>query len=319
MKADHFTFTADDWAKLFVYCWLPDNADEVKAVVHIAHGLAEHAARYEAVAAFLTANGYAVYANDHRGHGHSAQTPNEVGHFADEDGWNRIAKDLVLMCTEEKQTYEGLPLILLGHSMGALLAQQMAYEQGDLFDAIAMSGPNGKVSGLAQVGKLLARFERWRLGKRGRSRLINRLSFEAFNKAFVPARTPFDWLSRDDAEVDRYINDPLCGFICTTQTWVDLLDAVTEIAKPENRARVRKDLPLYLFSGHRDVTNEFGIGLETLVAAYRKNNVRSIRFKLYPDARHEVFNEINRTEVLNDLLDWLNLVVIQLGEKILAR
>lgn len=319
MKADHFTFTADDWAKLFVYHWLPDNEDEVKAVVHIAHGLAEHAARYEPVAAFLTANGYAVYANDHRGHGRTAQSPAELGHFADIAGWNRIAKDLVQMCAEEKQKYEGLPLILLGHSMGALLAQQMAYEQGDLFDAIAMSGPNGKVSGLAQAGKLIARFERLRLGKHGRSQLINKLSFEAFNKAFVPNRTPFDWLSRDEAEVDRYINDPLCGFVCTTQAWADLLDAVTEIARPENRARVRKDLPMYLFSGHRDVTNEFGAGLEMLVAAYRKHNVRSIRFKLYPDARHEVFNETNRAEVLSDLLDWLNLVVIQLGEKILAR
>lgn len=319
MKADHFTFTADDWAKLFVYHWLPDNSDEVKAVVHIAHGLAEHAARYEPVAAFLTANGYAVYANDHRGHGCTAQSSDQLGHFADTDGWHRLVKDLVQMCAEEKQRYEGLPLILLGHSMGALLAQQMAYEQGDLFDAIAMSGLNGKVSSLAQIGKLIARFERLRLGKRGRSQFINSLSFEAFNKAFVPNRTQFDWLSRDEAEVDRYINDPLCGFICTSQTWIDLLDALTEIAKPDNRARVRKDLPMYLFSGHRDVTNEFGVGLETLVAAYRKNDVRSIRFKLYPDARHEVFNEINRAEVLGDLLDWLNLVVIQLGEKILAR
>src|SRR6185436_4914973 len=159
MKADHFTFTSDDWAKLFVYHWLPDNVDEVKAIVHIAHGLAEHAARYESVAAFLTANGYAVYANDHRGHGRTAQSPADLGHFAEADGWNRIAKDLVQMCAEEKQRYEGLPLILLGHSMGALLAQQLAYEQGELFDAIAMSGPNGKVSGLAQVGKLITRFE----------------------------------------------------------------------------------------------------------------------------------------------------------------
>jgi alpha-beta hydrolase superfamily lysophospholipase len=149
--------------------------------------------------------------------------------------------------------------------------------------------------------------------------LLNSLSFEAFNKAITPHRTPFDWLSRDEAEVDRYIQDPLCGFIATTQTWVELLDAMLEIARPENRAKVRVDLPFYLFSGHRDPTNEFGNGLEALVAAYRQHGVRSIRFKLYPNARHEVLNEINREEVLNDLLDWLNLVVIQLGNKILSR
>jgi alpha-beta hydrolase superfamily lysophospholipase len=319
MRAEHFTFTADDWAQLYVYCWLPDDEGDTKAVVHIAHGLAEHAGRYEHVARFLVTQGYAVYANDQRGHGRTAKTPAELGHLADTDGWQRIAKDLVQMCTEEKQKHEGLPLILLGHSLGAQLAQQMAYEQGDLFDAIAMSGPNGKVSPLAHAGKLIARFERLRLGKRGRSQLINRLSFAEFNKNFAPNRTAFDWLSRDAAEVDKYINDPLCGFIATTQTWVDILDAMTEIAQPGNRARIRKDLPLYLFSGHHDPVNEFGNGLEALVEAYRNQGVRSVRFKLYPAARHETFNETNCLEVLNDLLDWLNLVVIQAGEKILAR
>jgi alpha-beta hydrolase superfamily lysophospholipase len=319
MRTDPFLFTADDWAQLFVHRWLPDDEDDTKAVIHIAHGLAEHGGRYERLAKFLTDNGYAVYANDYRGHGRTAQRPDQLGHFADTDGWRRIATDLVQMCAEEKQKYEGLPLILLGHSLGSQLAQQMAYEEGDLFDAIAMSGPNGKVSGLVKVGKLIARFERLRLGKRGRSQLLNRLSFDAFNQAFAPNRTAFDWLARDPKEVDQYISDPLCGFTASTQTWIDILDAVQEIARPENRARIRKDLPLYLFSGHRDPVNEFGNGLEALVIAYRQQGVRSIRHKLYPDARHEVFNETNRVEVFDDLLDWLNLVVIQLGNKILSR
>lgn len=319
MRAEHFIFTADDWAKLSVYRWLPDDEGDTKAVVHIAHGLAEHAGRYERLARFLTDNGFAVYANDYRGHGRSAATPGDLGHLADHDGWRRIATDLVQMCTEEKQKHEGLPLILLGHSLGSLLAQQMAYEQGGLFDAIAMSGPNGKLSTLVKIGGLIARFERLRLGKRGRSKLTNKLTFEEFNQHFAPNRTAFDWLSRDEKEVDKYVSDPLCGFMATQQSWVDIIDALLEIAKPENRARVRKDLPLYLFSGQHDPVNEFGAGLEVLVAAYRQNNVRSVRLKLYPNARHETFNETNRTEVLNDLLDWLNLVVIQAGEKILAR
>jgi alpha-beta hydrolase superfamily lysophospholipase len=319
MKADHFHFTADDWAQLFVYRWLPDDAGAIKAVIHIAHGLAEHAGRYERLAASLTSQGYAVYANDLRGHGRTAQRAEDFGHFADADGWNRIAQDLALLCTEEKQKYEGLPLILLGHSLGAQLAQKLIYEHPDLCDAVALSGVNGKVSGLVPIGKLITRLERLRLGKRGKSKLVNALSFGAFNKAFAPQRTAFDWLSRDEDEVDRYINDPRCGFLCTTQTWLDVLDGLTEAAQPEQQARVRQDLPLYLFSGHRDPVNEFGNGLEALVAAYRQHGVRSIRFKLYPDARHEVFNEINRAEVIRDLLDWLDLVVIQLGNKILTR
>jgi alpha-beta hydrolase superfamily lysophospholipase len=165
MKARHFTFTADDWAQLFVYRWLPDAEDESKAVVHIVHGLSEHAARYEHVAQFLTDNGYAVYAHDQRGHGRTAGRPEDLGHLADDHGWRRITQDLALLGAEEKQAHEGLPLILLGHSVGSWLAQQMAYEQGELFDAVAMSGPNGKVSGMARLGAWIARCERLRLAQ----------------------------------------------------------------------------------------------------------------------------------------------------------
>jgi alpha-beta hydrolase superfamily lysophospholipase len=318
MRADHFTFTAEDWTPLFVYRWLPDNPDETKAVVHIAHGLAEHGGRYTRLAEWLTGHGYAVYCNDHRGHGQSVLKSEDLGHFADADGWNLLAHDLAQMCIEEKQAYEGLPIILLGHSMGALLAQRMVYEYPDLFDAVAMSGPNGKLDPLVNVGKLIAKFERTRLGARGRSKLINQLSFGGFNKHFPHAVTPFDWLSRDAQEVARYVNDAKCGFIATTQSWVDMLIGLPALHDPANHARIRRDLPLYLFGGHRDPVNDFGNGLERLVETYRNAGVRSIRHRLYPDARHEVFNETNRAEVFHDLLEWLDLIRVQVGEKILA-
>jgi len=305
MRTDPFLFTADDGAALYVHRWLPDNDGDIRAVVHIAHGLSEHGARYAEVAQFLTDSGIAVFANDHRGHGRTAADSDEMGHFAATDGWGRIAKDLVQISSEQKRQYSDRPLILLGHSLGAYLAQQMAYEQGDLFDAIAMSGLNGKVSPLVAIGKWIAKFERLRLGQRGRSRFLNSLSFDGFNKPFAPNRTPFDWLSRDAVEVDRYVQDPWCGFIATTQTWVDFLNAILEIARPENRMCVPKDLPLYLFSGHRDPVSDFGNGLETLVTAYHGHGVRTVRHRLYADARHELFNELNRAEVFDDLLDWL--------------
>jgi alpha-beta hydrolase superfamily lysophospholipase len=319
MRADHFTFTAEDWTPLFVYRWLPDDLDETRAVVHIAHGLAEHGGRYERLAEWLTHHNYAVYVNDHRGHGRSVQRAEDLGHFADADGWNLIARDLAQMCIEEKQAYEGLPILLLGHSMGALLAQRLVYEHPDLFDAVAMSGPNGKLDPLVKIGKLIARFERMRLGARGRSQLINHLSFGKYNKHFPHAATPFDWLSRDAQEVARYTNDPLCGFIATTQSWIDMLNGLPALHDPANHARIRRDLPLYLFGGHRDPVNDFGAGLELLVEAYRHAGIRSIRHQLYPNARHEVFNETNRAEVFAHLLEWLDLIRVQVGEKILAR
>lgn len=306
MKESHFTFTADDGAGLFVYRWLPEMGIG-KAVIHIAHGLAEHAGRYERLAEPLTERGYVVIANDHRGHGKTAQSLKETGHFADEHGWARILKDIELLVRLERNDYFGHPVMLLGHSMGSLVAQHLAAR--DLFDAIAMSGPNGNLGPMVHAGKLIAKFERWRLGKCGKSETINKLSFEAFNNAFKPTRTAFDWLSRDEAEVDKYIADPMCGFLCSTQLWADLLDAMTEAARPEFRARVPKQLPIYLFSGSRDSANEEGRGCTALAEYYRSIGMEKVSYRIFTQARHETLNEINREEITEHLIDWFDAIV----------
>ncbi|MGE0130090.1 MAG: lysophospholipase [Blastocatellales bacterium] len=314
MRDDHFTFVADDGAEIFVYRWRPDIGIG-KAVIHIAHGLAEHAGRYVRLAEALTNNGYVVHANDHRGHGRTAQTPEDVGYFSDEDGWNRVVKDLGAMCRAEKEQNGGLPLILFGHSMGSLMAQQAIYEYSDLFDAAVMSGANGIISPIVRFGKAIAKFEKLRLGQRGKSDLINRMSFDTFNKAFKPNRTAFDWLSRDEAEVDKYIADPLCGFTASTQLWVDLLAAITEIAEPENRAKIRRDLPIYMFSGMDDQVNQEGRGCTALAETYRQMGLKNVSYKIYPRARHETLNEINRDEVTGHLIEWMDAVVTLLKNR----
>jgi len=306
MKEQHFTFTADDGAKLFVYRWQPD-VGIGKAVVHIAHGLAEHAGRYERLAETLTENGFVVFANDYRGHGKTAQSAEDVGHFADQHGWQRILKDIEELARLERNEFFGHRVILFGHSLGSLVAQHLATR--DLFDAVAMSGANGLVSPLVRVGKLIAKLEHWRLGKRGKSELINNLTFDAFNKPFRPNRTSFDWLSRDEAEVDKYIADPMCGFLCSTQLWLDLLDAITESAKPEFRARVPKQLPMYLFSGSRDIANKEGRGSTALAEYYRSHGMEKVSYRIFTQARHETLNEINREEVTEHLVDWMNAIV----------
>lgn len=306
MKENHFTFTADDGAKLFVYRWQPD-VGIGKAVVHIAHGLAEHAGRYERLAETLTENGFVVFANDHRGHGKTAQTANDIGHFADQNGWQRVLKDIEELVRLERNEYFGHRVILFGHSLGSLVAQHLATR--DLFDGVAMSGASGLVTPLIRVGKLIAKIERWRLGKRGKSELINSLSFDGFNKPFKPNRTSFDWLSRDESEVDKYIADSMCGFLCSTQLWLDLLDAVTEAAKPEFRARVPKQLPMYLFSGSRDSVNEEGRGSTALAEYYRSHGLEKVSYRIFPQARHETLNELNHEEVTEHLVDWMNAIV----------
>ena len=188
----------------------------------------------------------------------------------------------ILDLIRQLSVYEKLEHMLTGNEAmlhGALFADRPSCE--------CVVARDGAICFLF-VGKFIAKLERFRLGPRGRSRLLNQLSFGGYNKHFPNAVTPFDWLSRDTHEVARYVNDPKCGFIATTQSWIDLLTGIPALHDPANHARIRRDLPLYLFGGHRDPVNHFGQGLEMLVAAYRRAGVRSIRHRLYPEARHEV-------------------------------
>lgn len=299
MRADPFRLTANDGVEVFVHRWLPDA--EPKAAVQIAHGLAEHSGRYARLAEALTNAGYAVYANDHRGHGHTAN-PGDLGYFATGDGWAKCLDDLWSLNRRIAADLPGKPIVFLGHSMGSFMGQRFCAEHSDALAGCVLSGSNGAPPAIAGVGRLIARFERFRLGPRGRSQLLQKMMFGEFNRRFEPTRTAFDWLSRDPAEVDRYIADLLCGFPFTTQLAIDLLGALGPLTSPESVAKIRKDLPVYIFSGARDPV---GANIDGLIDAWRRAGVQKIAVKLYEDGRHEMLNETNRDEVTRDLLAWL--------------
>ena len=151
----------------------------------------------------------------------------------------------------------------------------------------------------------MARLERWRRGRRASSPTLQSLSFGAYNNAFKPARTDFDWLSKDPAEVDKYVNDPLCGFAVTTQTWVELLDALAEMHSPGRLSQIPKSLPIYVFAGDKDPVGHQGRGVRKLVDLFKAAGIGRVDLKLYPNGRHEMLNEINREEVVQDLQTWL--------------
>lgn len=293
-------FRASDGIELATYRW--DANASPRAVMLIAHGMAEHAARYDRFASSLARHGIQVEAHDHRGHGRTAKGPDGLGFFAETGGWQRVVDDVKEHLAELRTRYPDKKLILFGHSMGSFIAQQVLYEASGLVDAAILSGSNGKPLRLASVGRLLARLERLRLGKHGRSALLAKLSFGPFNKRFAPNRTDFDWLSRDAAQVDAYVADPLCGFACTTQFWIDVLDALPALAKEKNRDRVPEPLPVLIFSGDADPV---GVNLSELVKGYRGNGMTNVAVKFYPGGRHEMLNEINRDEVQADVLAWI--------------
>ena len=297
-----------DGTSIAVYRW--DPVGTPRAVLHVSHGMAEHARRYARFAEALNACGFVVYAHDHRGHGDSL-VPDAarngyapLGHMGDDDSFERAVEDLHRLLRDEHARHVGLPLVLFAHSMGSFFAQRLIAAYPSDVDALILSGTNGPPPAIAAAGRVVARLERARLGKTKPSALLQKLSFGDFNKPFE-GRTEFDWLSRDPSEVDAYVSDPLCGFGISTQSWVDLLDALGGLTKYEALAHIAKTLPIYVVSGDRDPVGGNGAGPKKLVDLYRAAGLTDVRLDLLPDARHEVLNETNHDATTAKLIAWL--------------
>ncbi len=301
MKADTFEFGSG----IFVYRWLPDASEQMAGVVQIAHGMAEHAGRYARFARFLTAVGFGVYANDHRGHGKTAGALENVGYFTDADGWQNVVDDMLQLTGIVRRENPGFPVFLLGHSMGSFLVRTyIADHGGDIAGAI-LSATGGDPGLLGKVGRLIATWECFRKGRRGKSPLLNALSFGGFNKAFTPNRTDFDWLSRDAAEVDAYIADPYCGGVFTAGFFADLLEGLAFVNSTDGIHRITKNLPIFFISGACDPVGKNTRGVRQVINVYKAAGLADVSAVFYDGARHEILNETNREGVFKDILDWL--------------
>lgn len=303
MKAQTFTLKGKDGAKVFVYSWLPDS--KAVAAVQISHGMAEHAARYARFAEALTKEGFAVYANDQRGHGETAGPLEKVGWIAEKDGWELIVDDLHRLSDAIRKAHPGVPLFLFGHSMGSFLSRTYIARWGRDLKGVVLSGTGGNPGVLGKVGILVAKIEKALKGSQAKSPLLTSLSFGAFNKPFKPNRTDFDWLSRDDAEVDKYVADPYCGGVFTSGFWADFLAGLDALYRSDYLPKVPKSLPVYLFSGQRDPVGNDAKGVKEVYDSYKKAGLTDVSMKIYPDGRHEMLNETNRAQVFKDVIDWL--------------
>jgi alpha-beta hydrolase superfamily lysophospholipase len=273
-----------------------------KAAVIVVHGMAEHAERYARFAAELAAHGYAVYAPDHRGHGRTAGGTESLG-WAGEDGWNGIVRDLERLASIVRERHSDAPLFLLGHSMGSMLAQRFAQLHGAELAGLILSGTTGSAPNLG-AGIAAAAAVRMLRGDRAPSPL-QRVMFADFNQPFE-RRTGFEWLSRDAAEVQKYVDDPRCGFTFSNRLMLDMLRGYAETWKPANERRIPAGLPVLMFSGARDPVVGGGKNVAKLAERYRALGLRDVQVAIYPDARHETLNETNRDEVVRDVLAWLD-------------
>ena len=276
--------------------WAPATAP--KAILQIVHGMAEHIARYERMAKALNEAGFLVCGRNHRGHGPEAKL---LGYFADEQGWDAILNDAHEVSLDIKKQYPGVPFILLGHSMGSFLAREYALRYGKELDGLILSGTGFYPKALCASGRMLAKLA----PKKKPANFVNNIAFAGNNKPFAPGRTGFEWLSRDEKEVDKYVADPLCGFCFTGSAFSDFFGGLLALTDESRLSSMPKDLPVYFMSGDRDPVGQMGEGVRQVAEQFKKAGMRDITVKLYPDARHELFNELNRDEVTADLIQWL--------------
>jgi alpha-beta hydrolase superfamily lysophospholipase len=280
-------------------------AQSPRALIQIAHGMAEHAGRYEILAAELISAGFAVLLHNHRGHGE--RTP--AGHLADrgQHGWQLAIDDIHLAAQAALQYLpEACPHILLGHSMGAFMAQHYAMLYGEQLAGLVLSGSCYQPPRLSRTARRIVNWLSRVQGFRRPSALLNQLVFGPYNLRIKDRRSEFDWLSRDTAVVDAYIADPLCGGLCTLQFWSDFFQGLMDISSPTALSRIPAELPILLFSGDADPVGRYGKGVMRLHRLLQSSGHPQTSYRIYPAGRHEMLNEINRNEVVQDLLHWLH-------------
>ncbi|CAH1197556.1 Monoacylglycerol lipase [Paenibacillus plantiphilus] len=306
MKCSHYKLSDDH---LYVYKWEPDHAMEVIGIIQLVHGSCEHAGRYERFAHFLAAHGYVVYANDHRGHGLTATSDEELGYFGEWNGWSLMVDDLYQVTKLARQEHPHLSIVMLGHSMGSFLARHYAMRYVEELDGLILVGTAHQSRFTLHLAKIIASWEIRALGRKHRSRLLNRLSYESFNHRFQPSRTKQDWLTRSDAEVDQFIRDERCGFVFTANGFRDMFEGLLYITAQNNVNQTRADLPILLLSGGDDPVGSYGKMVKRTVSSYVKAGVTNVQMKLYDGMRHEILNEIDKEQVYNDILIWLKQVL----------
>lgn len=290
-------------ADIHAASYLPENG-EVKAVIQIAHGMAEHLERYEKFASCLCDSGIAVYISDHLGHGQSIKNENELGYFGKEDGWKVFVEDCRKLSLIAKEENPEKPFFFFGHSMGSFVARAYALKYADEIKGAVFcgtAGPNPAAGAGIAIANLVAKIK----GDHYRSKFIDKMGFGAYNKKFE-GRTAFDWLSRDKEEVDKYIADPLCGYLFTTYGYRDLFSILNFVSSKEWFSGLSKDLPVLMIAGAMDPVGDYGKGVQKVEQLLKDEGKKNLKTILYPDARHEILNESACFDIVcKDVIAWI--------------
>jgi alpha-beta hydrolase superfamily lysophospholipase len=303
---DHMTRFVEmtDGAKIALHSWIPQS--DARAVMLICHGMIEYARRYDDAARKFAGAGYAVFAHDQRGHGETAGSLENAGYICDGDGFSRAVLDAREIAAFAKTIFPQKKLVLLGHSFGSFVAQGFIEQFGGEIDAVMLSGTAGPRRAFVAAGfacvKLVEAFK----GKKYRSQFLHDLTFGSYNARIPDAKSPFDWLSRDEEVVKKHDADPWCSFVPAVAFFRDLTSGLCRIHEKPAMAAIPQGLPALLFSGADDPVGGYGKTVAALAECYKANGMRDVTLRLYPEGRHEMLKELNKDEVIADIVAWLD-------------
>ncbi len=293
--------SADGLHGIYYVLYRPDS--EPKGVLQIAHGMCEYIGRYDDFAAYLAKNGFVVCGNDHLGHGKSVDDESELGWFADEKGWQKCVADMYKLTKLVKEEYPDLPYFILGHSMGSFMTRAYITKFHRELDGAVICGTGGGMPGVPALLTLVDGISKLH-GSRYRSSTVNKMAFGMYNSRIDDVKTGYEWISRDEAIVEKYTNDPLCTYIFTLNGFENLAKVMWYVSNDKWFVTYPKELPTFIISGSADPVGDYGKGV---LKVYNRLRIEGCdtQLKLYSGARHELLNEINRDEVYDDIKAFL--------------
>lgn len=314
MTKKEFCFDSRDGkTKLYAVRWMPEPAERVVCVVQIVHGMAEHSARYEEFAEFLTGRGIVVTAEDHLGHGKSVGEGGTFGYFCEQDPATVLVRDVHRLKKMTQELYPGIPYVILGHSMGSFIARNYMFRYGTGITAAIIMGTGMQSMAKVRAGKAAAAILRIFCGSEHVSRLMDKLVFGSGCRAEEKTE-PGNWLSRDEERVAKYDEDPLSGFVFTVNGFGTLFELVARLYSRQNLEKIPKSLPVLMLSGTADPVGEYGQGVRRAYESLKGCGLENIELKLYEGGRHELLNDIIRDEVMGDIYGWLDKTVLRPAE-----
>lgn len=302
-KQEIFVPSGDGKTQLHGIIWEPEGV-EIKAVVQLVHGMCEYIDRYHDFAVFLTEQGYAVIGHDHLGHGKSMSSESEQGYFADENGHSVVVEDMHRITGFGKSRWYGKPWFILGHSMGSFMTRRYITRYSDELAGAIIMGTGMIPGGVAKAGRMAATLIGKTRGWHHPSKLLTSMVLGGNNKPFKPARTGNDWLTKDEVIVDKYVADPLCGFMFTAGAYKDFFTVMAELADGVDAEKIRKNLPVLITMGEVDPVGGAKAGKE-MFDQYMQMGMTDVTLKVYPGDRHEILNELDRKTVYEDILKWI--------------